>query len=120
LSAADSWVDESFCYITTVGRRTGRPHTIEIWFGVADGRLYVLSGGARSDWFLNLKAHPDVLIRAGRDDDRRARATVVDDSEEDTMARRLLAAKYQGWSEGKPLSSWARTAHPVRFELSPA
>jgi hypothetical protein len=27
-----------FCYLTTTGRRTGRAHTIEIWFGEDAGR----------------------------------------------------------------------------------
>jgi hypothetical protein len=25
---------EPFCYLTTVGRVSGRPHTIEIWFAL--------------------------------------------------------------------------------------
>ena len=117
-SPADRWAGESFCYITTTGRRTGNPHTIEIWFGVSDGMVYVLSGGGtRSDWFKNLVANPRVLIHAGGDPDRPAEATVVEDPEEDDMARRLLAAKYQGWREGQPLSNWAQTAVPVRFEV---
>jgi hypothetical protein len=32
------------------------------------------------------------------------------------MARRLLAAKYQGWREGRSLSGWARTAVPIAIE----
>ncbi len=37
--------DEQFCYLTTTGRKTGRPHTIEIWFGFANDTFYLLSGG---------------------------------------------------------------------------
>jgi nitroimidazol reductase NimA-like FMN-containing flavoprotein (pyridoxamine 5'-phosphate oxidase superfamily) len=40
----ESWQSAEYCYITTTGRRTGRPHTIEIWFAWHDGRLYILSG----------------------------------------------------------------------------
>ena len=32
------------CYLTTIGRRTGKAHEIEIWFGVLDGTLYLISG----------------------------------------------------------------------------
>jgi deazaflavin-dependent oxidoreductase (nitroreductase family) len=112
------WESESFCYITTTGRRTGRPHTIEIWFGARDGSLYVLSGGSRSDWLLNLGADPRVTIRVGRSgEERAARARLVEDPEEDATARRLLASKYQGWQEGRSLGNWARTAIPVAFEF---
>jgi hypothetical protein len=34
---------EDFCYLTTTGRVTGRPHTIEIWFALEGGTLYTLS-----------------------------------------------------------------------------
>ena len=40
------WADEQYCYLRTMGRVTGRPHEIEIWFGAYDGRLYLISGGA--------------------------------------------------------------------------
>jgi hypothetical protein len=56
---------EPFCYITTTGRRTGRPHTIEIWFGLLQGTVYVLSGGGdRSDWVRNIKARRSVGCRS--------------------------------------------------------
>ena len=43
--------DQDFAYLTTIGRRTGKAHTIEIWFGLQDGRMYMLSGGDdRADW----------------------------------------------------------------------
>ena len=37
---------EDFCYLTTTGRTSGKPHEIEIWFALRDGTLYLLSGGA--------------------------------------------------------------------------
>ena len=38
--------EEAFCYLTTVGRVTGRPHTIEIWFAREGSTVYMLSGPA--------------------------------------------------------------------------
>ena len=34
-----------FAYLTTTGRRTGKERTVEIWFALQDGRIYMLSGG---------------------------------------------------------------------------
>ena len=107
--------DEDVCYLTTTGRRTGERHTIEIWFGMPeDGRaIYLLSGGGdRSDWVRNLVADPAVGVRFGslRATEVRGHARLVGSADEEDAARRLLAAKYQGWEEGRPLSSWARTA----------
>ena len=58
------WAGEPFLYLTTVGRRTGRPHRIEIWFAAHEGRLYLLSGGReRADWVRNLQANPRVRLQ---------------------------------------------------------
>lgn len=106
-----------FCYVTTTGRRTGRPHTIEIWFGERDGTLYLLSGGGdRSDWVRNIRNEPKVSVRI-RGEDRQGVARLVDDPDEDAAARRLLATKYQSWREGRPLSRWASTAVVVAIDL---
>lgn len=109
---------EEYCYVTTTGRVSGKPHRIEIWFGAHDSTIYLLSGGGhKPDWVKNIKAHPAVDVRIGR-----ARLTgtarLVSDASEEQRARELLAAKYYGWSEGKQMNDWATTALPVAIELS--
>jgi len=112
--------DEEHCYVTTTGRVSGRPHTIEIWFGVQDSTLYLLSGaGDRSDWVKNLRAHPTVAVQIG-EHTFTGQARVVSDAQEDALARQLLATKYQHWREGRPLSTWARTALPVAIDVRQA
>ena len=112
---------EDYCYLTTTGRRTGRPHTIEIWFGMPEdsGPIYLLSGGGdRSDWVRNLVADRRVTVRIGRPEAREAagRARLVEDHAEDEAARRLLASKYQRWDRSRPMSSWARTSLTVAVD----
>jgi deazaflavin-dependent oxidoreductase (nitroreductase family) len=111
-----------FCYLTTTGRVSGRPHTIEIWFALSDRTLYVLSGGGdRSDWVRNLLRRPEVTVRLGRRDAEAlaGRARVVEPgSDEDELARRLVVAKYQP-TYGGDLSGWRRSALPVAVDLTP-
>jgi deazaflavin-dependent oxidoreductase (nitroreductase family) len=111
-----------FCYLTTTGRLSGRPHTVEIWFALRDRTLYLLSGGGdRSDWVRNLQRHPEVAVRLGsRDAGAQAgRARVVEPgSDEDELARRLVVAKYQP-TYGGDLSGWRRSALPVAVDLAP-
>lgn len=105
-----------YCYITTTGRTSGRPHTIEIWFAIDDRRLYVLSGGGeKSDWVRNIRASPTVGLRLGGID-MLARAYVVEDPGEDALARRLLLAKYVPKYAGD-LDEWGRTSLPVAIDL---
>ncbi|MER3421438.1 MAG: nitroreductase family deazaflavin-dependent oxidoreductase [Chloroflexota bacterium] len=116
-SQADITDAFTFVYLTTTGRRTGRPHTIEIWAAAHAGRLYLLAGrGGRADWVRNLVRNPAVRVRIGAETHAGV-ARVVRDPEEDALARRLLATKYQGWREGQSLSTWARTALPVAIEF---
>ena len=108
---------ENYCYITTTGRVTGKPHEIEIWFWINEGALYLLSGDMdRSDWVRNLKKNPSVTVRIAKHTFT-GTARIVSDAKEDKMARYLLAEKYQEWEQGKRLSGWARTALPVRIDL---
>lgn len=109
--------DQDYCYLTTTGRVTGRPHEIEIWFGLQNNTLYLLSGDGRSDWVKNLRKNPSVTVRITNHIFTGA-ARLVKDKDEDTTARYLLAEKYQELDEGKTLSEWARTALPVAIDLS--
>ena len=107
---------EPFCYVTTTGRVTGRPHAIEIWFGISGRTLYMLSGGGeRSDWVKNLMRTPETKVRIGSTEFS-GRARVVTEGAEDSLARRLLLAKYDPTYSGD-LSDWGRTALPVAVDL---
>ena len=108
---------QSYCYLTTTGRVTGKPHEIEIWFGMDGDTIYLLSGGGEtSDWVKNMRVQPRVEVRiAKKKFTGMARFDL--DAEEESRVRRLLAAKYQGWREGRPLSEWARGALPVAIAL---
>jgi deazaflavin-dependent oxidoreductase (nitroreductase family) len=108
-----------YCYLTTTGRRTGSPHTIEIWFATHGDRVYLLSGGGeRSDWVRNIRAEPRVGLRIG-DRDMICRAEVVGDPDEDALARRLLLEKYRPRYRGD-LDEWGETALPIAIALPSA
>jgi deazaflavin-dependent oxidoreductase (nitroreductase family) len=115
----DELSGEAYCYVTTTGRRTGRQHTIEIWFGVEGQTLYVMAGGReRSDTVRNLRERPELRVRIG-DTTFEGRARVLEaDTPEDALARRLLLDKYAPGYSGS-LEDWGRTALPVAIDLGP-
>lgn len=55
--------EPEFLYLTTTGRRSGRPREIEIWFTVRGGRYCVVAEhGDAAQWVRNLRAEPRVRI----------------------------------------------------------
>jgi len=116
MSGWSEFSGEQYCYLTTRGRVTGRPHRIEIWFAIDGETLYMLSGGGeRSDWVKNLRRTPEVIIEIGSG--RFAgRARVVADAAEDEHARTLVHNKYAS-TYGGDLSDWRRSALPVAVDL---
>ena len=105
-----------YCYLTTTGRVTGRPHRIEIWFALDGATVYLLAGGReRADWVRNLTAEPAVTLElAGRR--YQATARVVAAEGEAGQARRLLPDKYSRRYEGS-LERWRDSALPVALDL---
>jgi deazaflavin-dependent oxidoreductase (nitroreductase family) len=113
---------EQFCYLTTTGRKTGRQHEIEIWFAFppdpASTTLYLMAGGReRSDWVKNLLQTPTVAVRFPDSTWTGTARVIPPQTDEDTLTRHLLCAKYQNWHEGQPLSDWGQTALPVAVTL---
>ena len=108
---------EHYCYLTTTGRVSGNPHEIEIWFGIKDQTLYLLSEGRdKSDWVKNLLKNPVVKLRI-LNKHFNATARLVTDEQDEMMARKMLATKYQQWQEGRKFSHWARTALVVGINV---
>jgi deazaflavin-dependent oxidoreductase (nitroreductase family) len=107
---------EQYCYLTTTGRVSGKPREIEIWFGLQGSTVYMLSGGGdRSNWVRNLLADPAVTVRIA-ERRFRGRARIVDSSDEDALARRLVLDKYSEGYSGD-LSDYESNALPVAVEL---
>ena len=114
MTAADA-AELDFCYVTTTGRRSGRPHTIEIWFALDGRTLYLLAGGGdTSDWVRNIRADGAVGLRLG-DEDFIARGRVVEDPDEARTARDLVFEKYAPRNDD--LEEWRERALPVAIDL---
>jgi len=107
--------EDSVLHLQTIGRTSGRARTIEIWFATDGETIYLLAGGRDgAHWVRNLRAEPRVRLRIGGQTlDGRAR--VIEGESSEPVARRMLAAKYQGWREGSPLSAWASGSLPVEI-----
>jgi deazaflavin-dependent oxidoreductase (nitroreductase family) len=110
--------NDSVCYLTTTGRRTGRPHRIEIWFLEYDDAVYLFSGGGEtSDWVRNLRREPLVQLELPDRQMRPYSATVLDRPADDL--RRRMDARYYGTSAGQDLTDWAQRSTVVQLTPQP-
>lgn len=94
--------EPQYLYLTTQGRRSGKPREIEIWFTRREGRYYLIAEhGRRANWVRNLVADPAVRLRVGRRTFR-ARARVVGPRVARALVRavRQLSEKKYGWGDG--------------------
>jgi deazaflavin-dependent oxidoreductase (nitroreductase family) len=56
-SAAERTID-----ITTLGKRSGIPRRIEVWFHRVDGRWYITGVPGPRSWYANLRANPRFIV----------------------------------------------------------
>ena len=111
----EGFADEAFCYLTTIGRVSGRPHTIEIWFVLHGPVLYMLSGGLdKADWVKNILHQSDVTVKI-KDQVFAGQGRMVKDTAEDALARQLIARKYPSTDE-EDLTEWYRDSLHVAVD----
>jgi deazaflavin-dependent oxidoreductase (nitroreductase family) len=86
----DSTRAERTIDITTVGRRTGAPRRIEVWFHRVDGRWYLTGMPVPRGWYANVRANPRFVVhlKHGVTADLPATAAPVDEE----TRRRVITA----------------------------
>ncbi len=89
--------------LTTIGRHTGLPRRIEIWYLNLDGATYITGTPGPRDWFANVRADPAIIfhLKETLHADIPGRAEVITDPE---LRRRVFHA---------PNSDWYRTMEPI-------
>jgi deazaflavin-dependent oxidoreductase (nitroreductase family) len=97
--------DKQVLSLTTIGRRTGLPREIEIWFVVCRERFYLVAEtGEAAGWVKNIRGNPEVTVRIG---EQRigAAARVLDREADRTLWDQVaaLAARKYGWGDGLPV-----------------
>lgn len=110
---------EPYCYLTTIGRRSGNPHEIEIWFTLQGGTIVLISGGGSdADWVKNLTVEQSAMVRIGGSSLRVRAALQPSDPELRWAAAVGLADKYAG-EFGDP-RLWVDKAFLVALDPEPS
>src|SRR3954463_10550716 len=117
--ALQSIADQQVLYMTTIGRRTGLPREIEIWFVVCRECFYLFAEtGEAAAWVKNIRRNPGISVRIG---ERKIGATArVLDRETDRELWDQVAAlaerKY-GWGDGLPVEITPLMPPAAHFDL---
>ena len=106
-----SVADKQILYLTTIGRTTGLPRPIEIWFVVCRERFYVFAEkGEAAGWVKNIRRNPKVTVRIGEwqiDATARVFDRQADRKQWDLVA--TMAEHKYGWGEGLPVEITPRS-----------
>jgi len=55
--------------ITVIGRNTGKPITLPVWFVHENGTLWLLPvNGSKTQWYQNLQKNPAITIKVGKEE----------------------------------------------------
>jgi deazaflavin-dependent oxidoreductase (nitroreductase family) len=105
--------------ITTIGRKTGQPRRIEIWFHNIDGKLYITGSPGSRGWYANLLANPEFTFHLKRSvqADLPARARPITGESE---RREVLARIVETLSGERDFEEWVKRSPLVEVELASA
>lgn len=95
---------EKFLYLTTIGRKTGKTHKIEIWYVEHENCYYLCAEhGEKSDWVQNIMANPDISFYIAEREQavpsRKGIASIIENEQLIAELSRKFDEKYK-WSKG--------------------
>ena len=98
----DQTMVEKYLYLTTIGRISGKPREVEIWFCELKGKCYIVSHLFDcAQWVQNIQKNPKVSFRVG-ESTYEGQGRILDPSEEPELCaevKRSSEEKYT-WSDG--------------------
>ena len=92
-------------FLETRGRRTGKPHSVELWFAVQDDKIYLSHEGRYTDWMKNLQKYNKVNFRIA-DTCLSGIARIVAEKEGFSKGKYALYAKYYGKASDDVIDDW--------------
>ena len=97
--------DEKYLYLTTMGRKTQKPHIVEVWFVVAENRVYLSHEGVYSDWMKNILNDAQVDFRIGNHQFQ-GKARLIQDGVAFDIGKHALYLKYYGYASKDKIDDW--------------
>jgi deazaflavin-dependent oxidoreductase (nitroreductase family) len=109
---------QKFIHLTTKGRRTGRSHTVELWFAASGVKVYLSHEGKETDWMKNIKKNGAVAFEIGGKHFT-GNARLLDDGTEEAWTGKVaLYEKYYGKAAKEAIEDWFSLSKLLAIDLS--
>lgn len=108
--------NEKYIYLTTKGRKTGNPHTVELWFAIANERIYLSHEGAYTDWMKNIIKESNVEFKIGNIQFK-GEAHIFRDGEKFEIGKHALYLKYYGKASKDVIDDWFSLSTVIEIKL---
>jgi deazaflavin-dependent oxidoreductase (nitroreductase family) len=107
--------------ITTIGRKTGQPRRIEIYFHHFDGAFYLTGRpGFKRDWQANIEANPEFMLHLKRRVTADVPVSGEPEPDREERSRVLFRALTESWGSDPgttrtDLDRWVESSPFIRF-----
>jgi len=113
-------VNGKLIHLTTLGRKTGKPHMVELWFAARRGRVYLSHEGEETDWMKNIRKNGGVSFEIGGRNFTGTARLLENNSDEAREGKVDLYEKYYGKASKETIEDWFSRSKLLLIELHPA
>ena len=108
---------EKYIYLTTKGRKTGSPHTVELWFALAGKKIYLSHEGTYTDYMKNILKDDRVEFKIGKIQFK-GNARIVEGGEAFEVGKHALYLKYYGKAEEDTINDWFSESTIIEISMN--
>ena len=98
-------MNDKYIYLTTKGRKTGKPHTVELWYATFNEKIYLSHEGGYTDWMRNIKKDSQIKFKIGKNEFT-GKAQIVKNKKEFNEGKHTLYFKYKGNASDEVVDDW--------------
>jgi general stress protein 26 len=108
---------EKLIHLTTTGRKTGKLHTVELWFAIDNGKIYLSHEGEETDWMKNIERDSHVSFVIGNRKLTGVAHYLRNGTKEAEKAKESLYKKYYGKAGKEIIDDWFSLSRLLVIEL---
>jgi deazaflavin-dependent oxidoreductase (nitroreductase family) len=102
--------------ITTIGRKTGKPHKIEIAFHNFDGVIYISGLPGKRDWYANLVVNPKFTFHLKQSTQADLPATAIPITDE-AIRKQVLMQVVAKWGRQQEIQAFVQRSPLVKVQF---